>query len=115
MMKLILLLIYPLFQSHHETNSLILIVMVMEVLCAFGWLLTSCEIGERFESKFNEIGNVIDQFKWYSFPIEVQQMLPIIILITQQPVTLEVFGSISCLRESFKKVSPIQLILQVLT
>lgn len=86
-------------------NSLVLVVMFMEVVCAYGWLLISCELGERFTAKFDEIGYAIDQFKWYSFPIKLKQMLPTAIIIAQQPITLEVFGSLSCLRDSFKKVS----------
>lgn len=83
----------------------------MEVLCAFGWLLISCELGERFRAEFDEISDVIDQFKWYSFPNKVQQRLSTIIFIAQLPVALEVFGSISCQRESFKNVSLNDLIL----
>lgn len=79
--------------------------MFMEVACAFGWLLISCELGERFTAKFDEISYIIDQFKFYTFPIELKHMLPTIIIISQQPITLDVFGSVLCLRDSFKKVS----------
>lgn len=86
-------------------NSAVLIVMIMEVACAFGWLLITCELGERFTAKFNEISLFIDQFKWYSFPFQMQRMLPTIAVYAQQPITPEVFGSLTCSRDSYKKVS----------
>lgn len=105
--KLIIVLLQMfLFQTHYdEINFLVLIVMFMEVVFAYAWLLISCELGERFTAKFDEISFAIDQFKWYSFPISVKRMLPTIMIIAQQATHLDVFGSLTCLRDSFKKVS----------
>lgn len=80
------------------------IVLILEMCYAFGLVYASCEFGQQIFGLFNEIGRAIDQIKWYRFSIRVQQMLPIITLFAQQPITLEVFGSISCSRDSFKKV-----------
>lgn len=82
-----------------------MIVMSVEVVCVFGLLFFTCETGERFKTGFDDISDEIDQFSWYAFPTEVKRLLPIIILIAQQPVAVECFGSIMCLRESFRKVS----------
>lgn len=79
--------------------------LILEIFYAFGLVYIICEIGENFCDSFNRISNVINQFKWYLLPVDVQQMLPIIILMAQHPVFLICFGSISCLREAFKKVS----------
>lgn len=49
----------------------------------------------------------------YSFPMELQRMLPIVILIGQQPVALECFGSILCLRNTLKSVSAVKIILKL--
>lgn len=82
-----------------------MIVLVIEVLSAFGLVLACCELGEQFSAEFDDINVVIDRFKWYSFPIEVQRMLPYIILIAQQPVAIECFGKVLCLRSTYKSVS----------
>lgn len=95
------------FQLHHETNIFILFGLMLEVVFAFGLVFIVCEIGERISTAFNEIDDVIDQFKWYLLPAEVQRMLPTIILNVQQKVALKCFGSISCQREAFRKVSSI--------
>lgn len=84
------------------------------VLSAFGLLFFACEIGQRFTSEVEDISDMIDRFEWYSFPAEVQRMLPIIINVAQKPVEIECFGKIVCLRETFKSVSivNIELIIQ---
>lgn len=78
-----------------------------EVFYAFLWVFISCELGDQFSSSFLEVGSAIDCLNWYAFSIEVQQMLPFVIAIAQRPVALEVFGSVLCLRTSFKSVSAI--------
>lgn len=82
-----------------------MIVMLIATVGAFGLVFFTCEIGQRFTTEFDTINGVIDQFKWYAFPFEVQRMLPVIITIAQQEVAVECFGSVMCLRESLKKVS----------
>lgn len=79
--------------------------LIIEICYAFGLVYTICEIGEKFYDSFKKINDVINHFKWYLLPVNIQQMLPTIILIAQRPVVFKCFGSISCLREAFKKVS----------
>lgn len=80
-------------------------VMLTFACAAFGLLFFTCEVGQRFSDEFDDICDVIEQFNWYAFPAQVQRMLPIIILAAQQPVAVECFGSIMCLRDTFKSVS----------
>lgn len=63
-----------------------------------------CECGERVSNGFSDMYDVICEFQWYLFSIEVQQMLPTILIIAQEPVTLHGFANTSCTRETFKKV-----------
>lgn len=83
----------------------LLYVIFFYVLYAFGNLLVSCEFGQRISNAFEEIDDEIELFDWYLFSYEMQRMLPLILLVTQQPVKIECFGSISIRREYFKKVS----------
>lgn len=55
---------------------------------------------------FNEIDDENHNLDWYKFPLDIQRTLPTIMIVTQQPVVLKVFGDISCTREVFKNVSP---------
>lgn len=79
--------------------------MGVEAFCAFGSVSVSCEMGERFSGAFREISDLINEFKWYQFPNNVQRILPFLLLHTQQPIALECFGSILCVREALKSVS----------
>lgn len=72
---------------------------------AFGIAFLPCEVGQRISSAFEEIEDVTGQYRWYSFPNDVQRMLPMILINFQESVELECFGSFSCCREAFKKVS----------
>lgn len=65
-----------------------------------------CEFGERMSEPFEKIDDAIDQLDWYTFPNEIKRMLPIIIMNVHETVDISAFGSISCSRETFKKVSP---------
>lgn len=67
-------------------------------------MFVACEIGQNVSNAFKEIDDEIDRFHWYLFPAEIQKMLPILLSVTQRPINIEVFGSIACDRENFKKV-----------
>lgn len=63
-----------------------------------------CEFGENVTSHFNELNDIIGQGEWYSLPINIQQMLPTIMVITQKQIILRGFGGIVLTREAFKTV-----------
>lgn len=63
-----------------------------------------CELGERVSNGFVEVYGVFCQYQWYLFPINVQRMLPNLLIIAQQPVALQGPGKSLCTRETFKKV-----------
>lgn len=86
----------------------------------FGWLqlcvlafwslaemFVFCETSERVIGRFDEI-DIYNQCDWYSFPIRVQRIIPIIVISTQQSVVLEAFGTrfgnIPFSRETFERV-----------
>lgn len=75
--------------------------------CGLGILFITCELSQRLGNAFTEIERIIEQFDWYLFPLNIRRLLPTIIIIAQEPVNLECFGSISCNREFFKKVCSI--------
>lgn len=69
-----------------------------------GFLFTACEIGERLSDMFDEIGYEVDKFNWYLFPVEIQRMMPTILIGVQRPIVVGCFGIFSCSREQFKMV-----------
>ena len=78
---------------------------MLEIIYAFGVLFITCELGQRLNQAFEDCNDIINQFKWYSFPVEIQKMLPIIMNFAQQQVVFYCFGSTACIRETFKSVS----------
>lgn len=75
---------------------------------AFGAVFIMCELSQRITNSFEDMSDKIQSFEWYLFPREIQKILPINLIATQQPVVLECFGSVGALRETFKKVSPMK-------
>lgn len=75
------------------------------VFWSFGIIFLHCEFGERITDQYNDIDDQLIQSKWYTFPIDVRTILPIIIKGTQSPVMFTGFGNIMCTRESFAYVS----------
>lgn len=101
-MKLIFL--FDKLQSHHDYDFMVLSVTVFVSCYAFCTLFIACELGQRMNDSFGGITYMIGLCDWQLFPIEVKRMLPAVLAILQQPVSLECFGSILCTREVFKKV-----------
>lgn len=88
----------------------ILLNLIFITFWPFASIFPVCEFGRRFEvsSRFEEINDATHQFDWYSFPIEIQNMLPIvynILNVAQQPVVFQGFGNIVCTLDSFKRVN----------
>lgn len=67
-------------------------------------LLFFCESGEQISERFNDIYELICRMDWYTFPIEFQRIMPIILIGTQKPIELNGFGNVPCTRENFKSV-----------
>lgn len=84
--------------------------MIIPLVCMMFWsfsiIFVYCEFGERMSNGFNEINDSICCVNWYTFPINMQRMIPNILIIAQKPVVLDAFGKISCKREVFTNVSP---------
>lgn len=80
---------------------------------AFGLLFFACEFGEQSSNAFNEVVEKIYQLKWYLFANKIRQILAMIIIAAQRPVEIECFGSLSCSRETFKKVRSTKKLIKI--
>lgn len=78
------------------------------VFCGF-WALNlvfaACEFGERFTGAYNKINDEINEIDWYLMKIETIRMLVIVMINSQKPLEIQFFGSISCNRYQFQRVS----------
>lgn len=86
-------------------NWIDLFMAIVLVFWSFAQIMLFCELGERLTDRFEKINDEILQCDWYTLPIQVQKILPMILGSTQQPFVINVFGSIRCSRETFKVVS----------
>lgn len=91
-------------QLHHG-NIMALVLPVINGIFGLATVFIACEFGQRMADAFDEFNCAIRQFDWYLLSIEMQRMLPMIIVIVQKPVSMGCFGSIICGREVFKNVS----------
>lgn len=98
----------PLTQLHLGDNLAMLMMTIFEVVYSFGILFIACEICQRNNLAFNECNEMTEQCKWYSFPMKIQRMLPLILNFMQQPVEIKCFGGLACERETFKHVRRIR-------
>ena len=77
----------------------------IEMFWALGLVFLTCELAGRLSSQLDEIDEMIGQFNWYLFPLDLQQQLPTTLINSQREVGFVCFGSAYCNRETFKKVS----------
>lgn len=82
-----------------------LVALFVQLFESFLTVFGVCELGERLCMAFNEINIAIEQLKWYLFPHQIRKMLPTILVVSQEPVGLSIFGSMLCNRKTFKEVS----------
>lgn len=66
-----------------------------------------CNSGQEVSTAFEEINDEIYQCNWQEFPLKIQRMFPIIMIVAQGPVYIESTGSFVCNRETFNKVNKI--------
>lgn len=92
-------------QTSNDDNLAALLITIIEVVYAFGVLLVSSELSHQNYQAFDDCHDVIQQFDWYLFPVEIQRLMPMIFNFTQEPVKVMCFGNIPCNRETFKYVS----------
>lgn len=83
----------------------VFVVPFFELFWSFGLVFIACELAGRMSYEFDDTNATIGQFKWYLFPLKIQQLLPTTILNAQQEVGIECFGSAMCNRETFKMVN----------
>lgn len=97
-------LLYCKFQLSHGDVMALLSIPIIDGGAGLIAVLIACELGHRMADAFDEVYFAIKQFDWYLFPIEGKRMLPMAIVIAEQPISLECFGSITCTRDVFKNV-----------
>ena len=87
-----------------------LVLLTMDAFESFVLIFIACELSQRISDAFNQFDEIIIQYKWYLFSNELKQILPMIMINTQKPFTMECFGSISCCRDVFKRVRQFKLV-----
>lgn len=90
--------------QEHAVNPVILFSLLCLMFWSFSLIFFYCEFGENISGQFDELIDVIYQFKWYSYPVKMQRMIPIILKGTQHPIVLRGFGNVMCKRFMFKQV-----------
>lgn len=98
-----------LFKSEHTTNPIFLATEGCLVFWSFVVVLLFCVSGEMVTYQFNMYNEVLNKVNWYTFPVEMQQMLVIFMSITQSSTFIRGYGNIVCTRDSFKQVSALVL------
>lgn len=82
--------------------------MLVEAIFFSFWAITLigvvCELGQRFSNAFQGFDITVNQLEWYTYPLIVQRMLPIILMNAHDPIVIKCFGGILCERDTFKRV-----------
>lgn len=87
------------------TNHIDLIRLFIILFWSIIFIFFICEFGEKTTDYFNQLNGALYECDWYTYPIEIQRMLPIILQATQNPIVLQGYGNVFCLRDTFKTVS----------
>lgn len=91
-------------QSHTKINPGVALSQVGEIFWSYVFIFIYCEFGQRVNAAFAKLNDVLGQFDWYSYPKNIQRMLPMIIGGIQQPVNIQGYGDFPCNRLAFQNV-----------
>lgn len=91
-------------KSNSTSTTSELLQPLLSVVWSFAIVFGICEFGERLTGRFDVFDATLWQCNWYSYPIELQRSLPILMANAQQIPFLKSYGNITCTRDSFKMV-----------
>lgn len=67
-------------------------------------LFLACNLGEIVSIAFDTANTTIYQIKWYECPVNLQKCLIPMLLVTEIPYHMPIFGQLDCSRATFKLV-----------
>lgn len=68
------------------------------------FFLVVCNIGENVTISFDKINESIYDIAWYECPVNLQKYLIPMIMASEKPLHIHVFGKYECCRDTFKEV-----------
>lgn len=89
---------------HGDINTVELFESTLYGSWASALLVFGTEMGQIFGNRFEAVINKVEELDWYLLPMKIQRILPIIMINTQPLIYITCFGSITCSRETLKKV-----------
>lgn len=97
---------FPFFRFQSDgSNIMELIEPTTLVSWSFVLIYMACDFGEAITTQYTAIDYSICECDWYSFPLEIQKMLPMVMMSTQKAMIVQVFGKVACTRETFNRVN----------
>lgn len=92
------------FQLHDPSNVVQMMKYISLALTVFFQVFLICESSQRITDSFDKM-DVYTLWNWYSLPSRTQKYLPMIVANFQQEVVLSTVGSLTCSRDTFKRVN----------
>lgn len=90
-------------QIQLNINLAVILKLICQTFASIIPFLVICNATEHLHSRFDEI-DIIARCDWYTFPIKIRRIFPIIIQNSQKMDFLNVFGNITVSRETCKLV-----------
>lgn len=87
-----------------------LIVLTCLMFWSFSLVFFFCEFGELILTDFDGLSDGLYDNEWYLYPLDVQRMIPTILIGTQDVISIRGFGNIECTRNTFKMVRPLNFL-----
>lgn len=95
--------IYFLHQIQFNINLAVILKLICQTFASIIPFLVICNVTEHLHTRFDQI-DIIERCDWYTFPIKIRRIFPIIIQNSQKMDCLNVFGNITVSRETCKLV-----------
>lgn len=80
------------------------VITCYQLFWTFVLLFILCYAGEEVSATFEDVADEIYQCEWDSFPYQIRRILPIVMIVAQDPVQIKGYGGIPCSLDRYKKV-----------
>lgn len=92
-------------QSRVDSSPFEILYPLVLLFWAFAVVFVFCEFGEQVSNQYEYFNDELCECDWYLLPVEMQRILSIVMMNSQQPIFIQGYANTLCIRYTFKTVT----------
>lgn len=92
-------------QSRVDSSPFEILYPLVLLFWSFAVVFVFCEFGEQVSNQYEYFNDELCECDWYLLPVEMQRILSIVMMNSQQPIFIQGYANTLCIRYTFKTVT----------